>query len=161
MSNEELRVGSLSALPGEKKFGKAEFLVEGQPFQLPLWLINGTEAGPTLAVTAGVHAAEYASIAAALDLGRSLAPAGMRGRVVVLPVMNVPGFGARSIYICPLDGRNLNRVFPGNRAGTASEVDRTQATGDLHDRSHRGWVEVPSEGVADLQDRTLTAASKA
>ena len=121
MSNEELRVGSLSALPGEKKFGKAEFLVEGQPFQLPLWLINGTEAGPTLAVTAGVHAAEYASIAAALDLGRSLAPVGMRGRVVVLPVMNVPGFGARSIYICPLDGRNLNRVFPGNRAGTASE----------------------------------------
>jgi len=33
----------------------------------------------------------------------------------------VPGFGARSIYICPLDGKNLNRVFPGNASGTASE----------------------------------------
>jgi hypothetical protein len=35
--------------------------------------------------------------------------------------MNVPGLGARSIYICPLDGKNLNRVFPGNVSGTASE----------------------------------------
>ena len=35
--------------------------------------------------------------------------------------MNVPAFGARAIYICPLDGKNLNRVFPGNAAGTASE----------------------------------------
>lgn len=121
MSNRELRVGSLDARPGEKKFGEAEFVVEGQPYRLPLWLINGAEAGPALVATAGVHAAEYASIAAALELGRSLAPEGLRGRVVVVPVMNVPGFGARSIYVCPLDGRNLNRVFPGNRAGTASE----------------------------------------
>ncbi|HKS75656.1 MAG TPA: succinylglutamate desuccinylase/aspartoacylase family protein, partial [Terriglobales bacterium] len=30
-------------------------------------------------------------------------------------------FAARSIYVCPLDGRNLNRVFPGNASGTASE----------------------------------------
>jgi len=86
-----------------------------------MWLINGTEDGPTLVVTGGVHAAEYASIAAALDLGRNLAPEHLRGRVVVVPIMNVPGFSSRSIYICPLDGKNLNRVFPGNAAGTASE----------------------------------------
>jgi len=72
-------------------------------------------------VTAGVHAAEYASIAAALDLGRSLQPAALRGRVVVVPVMNLPAFSARSIYVCPLDGKNLNRVFPGNADGTAWE----------------------------------------
>jgi predicted deacylase len=54
-------------------------------------------------------------------LGRNLKPDNLRGRVVVLPVMNVTGFGVRSIYICPLDGKNLNRVFPGNADGTASE----------------------------------------
>jgi predicted deacylase len=121
MSNQTLTVGSLSAQPGEKKFGVNEFTVQGQPYRLSMWLVNGKHEGPTLVVTGGVHAAEYASIAAALDLGRSLDPDTLHGRVIVAPVMNVSGFGVRSIYICPLDGKNLNRVFPGNADGSASE----------------------------------------
>jgi predicted deacylase len=121
MSDRMLTVGSLSAGSGEKKFGVNEFVVQGQPFRLSMWLINGVEPGPTLVVTGGVHAAEYASIAAALDLGRNLEPGHLRGRVIIVPVMNVPGFSSRSIYVCPLDGKNLNRVFPGNAGGTASE----------------------------------------
>jgi uncharacterized protein len=121
MSNELLKVGALSARRGEKRFGVSEFPVGGQPYKLPMWLINGNADGPTLVVTAGVHAAEYASIAAALDLGRSLETENLRGRVIVVPVMNMPAFTARSIYICPLDGKNLNRVFPGDAQGTASQ----------------------------------------
>jgi uncharacterized protein len=121
MSNQLLQVGALAAARGEKCFGRNEFPVQGQPYQLPMWLINGNADGPTLVVTGGVHAAEYASIAAALGLGRSLEPENLRGRVIVAPVMNMPSFTARSIYICPLDGKNLNRVFPGNAHGTASE----------------------------------------
>lgn len=121
MSNELLTVGALSAARGEKHYGVCEFPVEGQPYRLPMWLINGGADGPTLVVTGGVHAAEYASIAAALDLGRSLDPRGLRGRVIIVPVMNMPAFTARSIYVCPLDGRNLNRVFPGDARGSASE----------------------------------------
>ena len=41
--------------------------------------------------------------------------------MIVLPVMNVPGFGIRSIYTCPLDGKNLNRVFPGDPGGSGTE----------------------------------------
>ena len=126
MSNEMLKVGALSAGRGEKRYGVNEFLVQEQPYRLPMWLINGSRDGgnvdgPTLVVTGGVHAAEYASIAAALDLGRSLEPRDLRGRVIVVPVMNMPAFTARSIYVCPLDGRNLNRMFPGDARGTASE----------------------------------------
>jgi len=98
-----------------------EFLVEGQPYRLPMWLINGVGEGPSLVVTAGVHAAEYASIAAALELGRSLDPGSLSGRVIVVPVLDMPAFTARSIYVCPLDGKNPNRVFPGNPQGSASE----------------------------------------
>jgi len=119
--NQVLKIGSLAAGPGQKQYGINEFPVQGKPYRLPMWIINGRTSGPTLVVTAGVHAAEYASIAAALDLGRSLQPAALRGRVVVVPVMNLPAFSARSIYVCPLDGKNLNRVFPGNADGTASE----------------------------------------
>jgi len=120
VANQVLQVGALSAGPGEKRYGVSEFPVQGRPYRLPMWLINGRSEGPTLVVTGGVHAAEYASIAAALDLGRSLDPGDLRGRVIVVPVMNVPAFTARSIYVCPLDGRNLNRVFPGDAHGTAS-----------------------------------------
>ena len=117
----DLHVGALSAARGEKTFGRNVFPVGGQPYELPMWLINGVDEGPTLVVTAGVHAAEYASIAAALDLGQSLDPGPLRGRVIVIPVMNVPSFTARSIYVSPLDGKNLNRVFPGDADGSPSQ----------------------------------------
>src|SRR2546429_586240 len=106
---------------GEKRYTVAEFQVDGAPYRLPMWHIDGDGDGPMLVVTAGVHPAESASIAAALSFGQSLSPIGLRGRVIVVPVMNLPAFTARSIYVCPLDGKNLNRVFPGNAEGTASE----------------------------------------
>ena len=121
MSNNVLAVGTLSAGHREKRYGVNEFMVQDRPYRLPMWLINGAGEGPTLVVTAGVHAAEYASIAAALELGRSLDPARLSGRVIVVPVVDMPAFPARSIYVCPLDGKNPNRVFPGNAHGTASE----------------------------------------
>ena len=121
MNRSTLQVGSLTAAPGEKRFGINEFPVDGGPYRLPMWLVNGAHDGPTLAVTAGVHPAEYASIAAALQFGQTIDPVNVRGRVIVVPVMNLPSFSARSIYICPLDGKNLNRVFPGDAGGTASE----------------------------------------
>lgn len=121
MSDGMLQVGQLSAGHGEKSYGVVEFVVQGQPYRLPMWLIHGSEPGPTLVVTGGVHGAEYASIEAALDLGRSLNPKGLCGSVIVVPVVNLPGFAARSIYVCPLDGKNPNRVFPGDADGTGSE----------------------------------------
>lgn len=121
MSKNVLSVGTLSAPQGHRQYGVNEFLVQGQPYRLPMWLINGVGEGPTLVVTAGVHAAEYASIAAALELGRSLDPGSLSGRVIVVPIVDMPAFSARSIYVCPLDGKNPNRVFPGNQQGSASE----------------------------------------
>jgi uncharacterized protein len=121
MANARFEVGSLGADAGEKVYGINEFTVGGEPYRLPMWLVNGAHDGPVLAVIAGVHPAEYASIAAALQFGQSIDPAHVYGRVIVVPVTNLPAFSARSIYVCPLDGKNLNRVFPGNPKGTASE----------------------------------------
>ena len=61
MSKDLLSVGTLSVPQGQKRYGVNEFLVQGQPYRLPMWLIHGsggTGDGPTLVVTAGVHAAE-------------------------------------------------------------------------------------------------------
>ncbi|HVR89279.1 MAG TPA: succinylglutamate desuccinylase/aspartoacylase family protein [Candidatus Limnocylindria bacterium] len=87
----------------------------------PYFAIAGTASGPTVLITGGVHAAEYTGIEAALRLGRSLDPQLVRGTVLVLPLINRPGFFERSIYVNPEDGDNLNRVFPGDPTGTWSQ----------------------------------------
>ena len=60
----------LSARSGEKITGVNSFAFNGESYELPIYLINSTADGPTLVLTGGVHAAEYASIAAALELDR-------------------------------------------------------------------------------------------
>ena len=40
---------------------------------------------------------------------------------VVIPLLNRPGFYERSVYVNPLDGQNMNRMFPGDPAGSWSE----------------------------------------
>ena len=37
----------------------------------------------------------------------------MRGILIVIPLLNRPGFYERSVYVNPEDGDNLNRLFPG------------------------------------------------
>jgi predicted deacylase len=121
MANQDLVIGNLVAKAGEKKVGVVEFDVDGKPYGLEVFLINGKAAGPTLVMTGGIHGAEYASIAAALEMGQKLTADQLKGRVIVIPVVNQRGFRLRSIYINPLDGVNLNRVFPGRADGNASE----------------------------------------
>lgn len=87
---------------------------------IPYGIIEGAEAGPCLLVTGGVHGAEFCSIEAALRLLKT-DPGTIRGTIVVLPILNVEGFKARSVAIMPEDGKNLNRAFPGRADGTVSE----------------------------------------
>ena len=88
---------------------------------VPCFVLQGAEPGPALLVSAGIHGAEYASIAAAQRLTR-LDPEALRGRLTVVPVVNAAAYFARSIYLTPTDGKNLNRVFPGRAGGSHSEV---------------------------------------
>ncbi len=119
--NRELKLGSLSAKAGERVYGVHNLTLDGQATHVPVFLINGAHDGPTLAVTGGIHGAEYASIEAALQLGQNLDPHALHGRVIVIPIVSMPAYRARAIYILPFDGKNLNRQFPGNPNGTASE----------------------------------------
>lgn len=83
-------------------------------------IVSGARPGPTLLVTAGVHGAEYASIEAAVRV-MTQDPATLSGTLVVLPIVNPPAYQARSIYINPVDGKNLNRSFPGRPDGSYAE----------------------------------------
>lgn len=90
-------------------------------YEWPYIAIAGLMAGPTVLITAGIHAAEYTGIEAAIRLGRKISPDAVRGTILILPLLNRPGFYERSIYVNPEDGDNLNRLFPGKPDGTWGE----------------------------------------
>ena len=91
---------------------------------VPVIEVSSDAPGPRLSVISGVHGCEYASMAGvrrwvsglAEDPGRLL-----RGSVTVVPVVNVPAFWARTPFVVPEDGKNLNRCFPGSPDGTLAE----------------------------------------
>ena len=89
--------------------------------EVPVIEVTGAAPGPRLSVIAGVHGCEYASMAAARHWANSLQGRALRGTVTVVPVVNVPAFRARSPFIVPEDGKNLNRCFPGSPGGTLAE----------------------------------------
>jgi uncharacterized protein len=43
------------------------------------------------------------------------------GRIRAVPILNVTAFRARSPFVVPEDGKNLNRCFPGNPDGTLAD----------------------------------------
>src|SRR5271170_3189318 len=88
---------------------------------VPLVEITGSEDGPLLTVIAGVHGCEYASMDGVRRWTRSLETRDLRGRVRAVPVLNLPAFRARTPFVVPDDGKNLNRCFPGDPAGTLAD----------------------------------------
>jgi len=87
---------------------------------VPVVELTGS-AGPRLTVLAGVHGCEYAPMAAVRRWTRALAERDLRGSVRAVPVLNLPAFRARSPFVVPDDGKNLNRCFPGDPAGTVAD----------------------------------------
>lgn len=90
--------------------------------RLPYVAVRGRAPGPAVTVIAGVHGGEYPGILGALRLGTVLDPERVRGSLLIVPIANLPAFWERSAFVTPLDGRNLNRMFPGRAIGTYSEV---------------------------------------
>jgi predicted deacylase len=83
--------------------------------------LTGSTPGPSVFINAGVHGAEYPAIQTVIELGKLLDPANLRGTVILMPVVNLPGFRQRSMFVCPVDGKNPNRMFPGEPDGSYSQ----------------------------------------
>src|ERR1700749_2716239 len=88
---------------------------------VPFVQVTGAADGPTLTVIAGVHGCEYASMDGVRRWLRTLEGRELRGRVRAVPVLNVTAFATRTPFVVPEDGKNLNRSFPGDPAGTLAE----------------------------------------
>ncbi|MGD1877272.1 MAG: N(2)-acetyl-L-2,4-diaminobutanoate deacetylase DoeB [Kiloniellaceae bacterium] len=96
---------------------------------IPITVIRNGD-GPTALFTGGNHGDEYEGPIALLDMARSLDPADITGRVILLPMMNYPAVrgGKRT---SPIDGGNLNRLFPGKADGTITQKIADYVTAPL------------------------------
>jgi len=131
---------------------------------------NGS--GPTILFTGGVHGDEYEGPIAISRLARSLDPATIQGRVIMIPALNIPAV-MNDTRLSPVDNRDMNRCFPGNPKGTFSEMlahfvddvllPLVDISVDLHTAGHSGdsALSTNMHYVADtaLRERTMAAAA--
>ncbi len=113
--------------PGEHKLIQipVDKLPTGTLIKIPVYVFNGTEAGPTLLIQGGLHGDEINGV----EICRRILTNKYFGRlkkgcVIVVPLLNVFGFIYNSREVT--DGKDVNRSFPGSKAGSlASRIAYT------------------------------------
>ena len=139
--------------------------------EIPITVVkNGT--GPTVLFTGGIHGDEYEGQIAISRLALDLDPAQIQGRVILMPMVNVPA-ALNDTRLNPVDGWDINRCFPGDPRGTFSPMlahfldavilPMVDVSVDLHTAGHSN-ESVPSSSMHYLPDpaarqRTLDAAA--
>lgn len=128
-------VGSASAAPGQKAFGLIEVSAHGDAAaSIPVAVFHGAQPGPVLALVSGSHGTEYASIIALEKLIQTLNPAQISGTVIILPLVNIPSFEQKVPHVNPVDGKSMNRFYPGNPEGSQTERVSWQITKQVVER---------------------------
>jgi predicted deacylase len=90
--------------------------------ELPCFVARGPHDGPALSLIAGIHGCEYSSIAGVTRFMRSLDTSELRGTITAVPIVSLSSFRARTPFVVPEDGKNLNRCFPGTYEGTFTDA---------------------------------------
>ena len=115
--------------PGSKGWGYVNVVDNlAVQFDMPVMVLNGATDGPALCVTAGLFPLEFCGVEAAARLYQSIDPGQMAGKLVIIPVVNMPVFQFRTPMFnlvqstTLMDGKSINSVFPGDPAGSASEI---------------------------------------
>lgn len=86
------------------------------PITMPVHVINGRRDGPRLFVSAAIHGDEINGVEIIRRVMKLAALKNLRGALVAVPIVNVPGFLNLSRYLP--DRRDLNRSFPGSARGS-------------------------------------------
>jgi predicted deacylase len=116
-------VGTAKAARGQTATGVLEVPAGSDAgLSIPVAVVHGAKAGPVLALVAGAHGTEYASIIALEQLIGTMDAAQLSGTVIIVPLLNVPSFTKVVPHVNPVDGKNMNRMYPGRMDG--SQTDR-------------------------------------
>jgi len=131
-----VRVGTATAARGAIGRGAIEVPAGSDPaLSIPVAVVNGTKPGPVLAVVSGAHGTEYASIIAVERLIQQLDPKTISGTVILVPLVNVPSFEQKVAHVNPVDGKSMNRFYPGKADGTQTERASLAITREVVEKS--------------------------
>lgn len=120
--NKPFKVGTASAGRGQKVTGTIEVPAGSDPaLSIPVAVIHGAKPGPVLALVAGSHGTEYASIIALEKMITLLNPAEISGTVIIVPLINIPSFEQKVPHLNPVDKKSMNRFYPGKMDGTQTD----------------------------------------
>jgi predicted deacylase len=118
----DVTVGTATAQAGQKATGFIQVAAGVDAgTNIPVVVINGAKPGPKLAVVAGSHGTEYASIIALEKLIQASHAADLSGTLIVVPLINMASFAQKVPHLNPVDGKNMNRMYPGKADGTQTE----------------------------------------
>jgi len=115
--DEPLVISGQKVMPGERKTVQIDVagLYDCTVMGIPVEVIRGSEAGPTLFISAALHGDEINGTEIIKRvLGRRIFK-NLKGTLIAVPIVNVFGFNALSRYLP--DRRDLNRSFPGSKNG--------------------------------------------
>lgn len=171
----DVTVGTATAHAGQQATGFIQVPAGVDPAtNIPVIVINGAKPGPKLAVVAGSHGTEYASIIALEKLAHSIDPVGVTGSLIIVPLINIPSFAQKVPHLNPIDGKSMNRLYPGKADGTQTErvsweigkqvVEKCDYLIDLHGgdldenlRSYSYWPQTGKEQF-DATTRAMVLA---
>jgi predicted deacylase len=133
---QDFRVGTATAARGQTGRGAIEVPAGiDAALTIPVAVVNGARPGPVLAVVAGSHGTEYASIIAVERLIQQLDPKTISGTVILVPLVNIPSFEQKIAHVNPVDGKSMNRFYPGKADGTQTERASLAITREVVEKS--------------------------
>jgi predicted deacylase len=166
-------VGTATAKRGERAYG-ALTVPPGvdSGTEVPVAVIHGAKPGPVLALVAGAHGTEYASVVALTRIIAQIDPKTLSGTVIVAPLLNIASFEQMIVHVNPTDKKSMNGFYPGDPAGTQTQralaivaeqiVKQADVVIDLHGgdldedlRPYSYWVRT---GDAKMDDATKQLA---
>ncbi|GAB4368602.1 MAG: succinylglutamate desuccinylase/aspartoacylase family protein [Kiloniellaceae bacterium] len=117
-SRKPLVIGGIEVLPGERRTIDLPVtdLSTHTPITMPIHVVRGRRAGPTLFVCAALHGDEINGVEIIRRLLKLTALKRLQGSLIAVPIVNVLGFVSQSRYLP--DRRDLNRSFPGSAQGS-------------------------------------------
>jgi hypothetical protein len=114
-----LKVGDVSAEPGQKKYGPATWveLRDGSRVHLPVILLNGQYEGPKVVINCATHPTELVGYAAIQIVTRKFDPTQLKGSIIAFPISNPLGMQWGE-YVTPHDYVNMYVAYPGSKDGS-------------------------------------------
>lgn len=116
--NKDIIIGGQTLAPGEDKLLKINIdrLPTGTLIDIPVYVFNSKNPGPTILIQAGLHGDEINGIEIVRRMMAEKHFKVTKGAVIAVPILNIFGFIHYSRDVP--DGKDVNRSFPGTKSGS-------------------------------------------